>query len=231
MKKVITLTAAAILVIFVFSCSKGPAGEQGPAGADAGSGDFVMKFKNYVYPTQTYQGIVDARLWSNSPDTNYGSSGANEIGSHSDTSIKRLVIQFNVGYLPDNAAVKEAYITMYMTGILLGAPEFAFYSLTEGFNESYVTWNNRNNVTLWTDAGGTHDSTKASNTVTVASEDEFYTWSLDASVVQGWVDNPGNNYGLLLKAQETGENQVEMALTEYGTSRMGPELMVVYTLD
>ena len=229
MKKILSVILILALSVFVFSCTKGEAGEDGPAGAD-GTGGLIMIFQNGTYPTASYQGTVDARLWSGSPTTNYGPSGQNEIGIYDASSIKRLAIQFNVGLLPSNAIIQAAFVTIYTTGIFLGAPQFAFYPLTQSFNEGQVTWNNRLTGTPWTDAGGTHSSGAVSSVVTVTDDLYVYTWELNASTVQSWVDTPAQNYGLLLKSQETGQNQVEMALTEYGTLALRPKLTVIYTL-
>jgi len=90
MKKLVVLFSAFILSVFIFSCSAGPAGPEGEAGT--ASGGLVMHFQNSLYPTGSYLGVVDARIWNNHPDTNYGSTLQSEVGSYSDVSKKRFCI-------------------------------------------------------------------------------------------------------------------------------------------
>jgi len=233
MKKLVVLFSAFILSAFIFSCSAGPAGPDGEAGAD-GAGEYIMHFQNGNLPVSSYAGSEDSRIWSGTnADTNYSTDDYLQLG-YTGSSIKRAVIKFDVSALPSNASVKAAFITLYVSsGINSGSPSFAFYRLTNIFVESQVTWNSYYTGNLWTTPGGDYNGTAISGFVSPPAEDTSVMWEINKSVVQDWIDDPCGNYGVLLKVQDESavQNERSFRSEDYADAARHPKLTVVYTLQ
>jgi len=210
----------------------GCAGDTGPAGPDGADGDtvFVMNFQQGAYPDSGYAGVTDARLFSDLPDSS-GDDDSISIGQFSDTRTYRSVIKFDIdGLIPANAGVTNAYLTLKIDNAA-GVTDVTSYLLTRGFVEGEVTWNSYSTGNGWTTPGGDY-STSASSQISITSAG-VYSFKLTNSIVQGWIDNPADNYGLLLKAANeiTYMNRIHGDSSNVVTETDRPKLTIYYKVD
>ena len=79
------------------------------------------------------------------------------------------------------------------------AGNYSFHALTSPYVFSEVTWEKRNATTNWTNPGTDYGAAD----LTVAWPGDAGYYSADVtSIVQGWMDNPSNNYGWLFKCDD-----------------------------
>jgi len=212
---------------------KGPAGPAGSTGATgpAGSG-YVMQFQDGAYPAASYTGASDTGLDSLNSNTNYSAFTTFSIGFNSTGSeIDRYIIKYNLAsVIPDNVNVTAAYFTI-VTDSLNGTVSMQAYPLTTAFTASGATWMDSAASTPWAKPGGDFSPMPQSNTVTV-SVLGTYTFTLNPSMVQGWISSPSTNYGMIVIAENesTGNNVVNLWYDEYATVADRPMLTIYYTL-
>jgi hypothetical protein len=227
-KKFITVFVIAGTIFIAQSCStRGP---QGPAGPDAAGGYQAMMFQDGLYPSGLYAGCADTRIESGAnADVNYGTYTYLETG-YNGTEYKRALIKFDVTGLPAAAVVEKAEATLYCGSVATGSPQFAFYRVTwSDWNETEATWVSSTVSATWPDAGGVYDSSTAT-AYKAPGTGKYISWELDPAMLQDWINNPGNNFGLILisKGNEIGE--CVFASSQAAVAAQRPELTVYYTL-
>ena len=233
MKKYLIVFTAALAAFLMFSCA-----ERGPAGAagTAADGWLSMSFQDGVYPSAAYTGSVDSRILDGNPNTIYGTDTESIVGYQTPSfGHKRLLINFDITYLPEGAAVKKAVLTLYTGSTVRETPSFAFYSLTQDWVEAESTWNNYAAAGTWAAAGGDYTAGAISNVVTVTSTAKAYSWEITPSVVQGWIDYPGDTPGIIMIMQgestATVTTDASFCMSENATAGLRPKFTVYYTIE
>jgi parallel beta-helix repeat protein len=146
---------------------------------------------------------------------------------------KRTLMRFNVSNaIPPGATITSVNLTLYMSRArpLLGIPSYvalhrmnrdwgegtslgAAQRLEEGFGDwpspTCASWTRPFNgtPTTWTNQGADGDyTTPASANITVGITLAFYTWPSTPTMVsdvQSWLDDPSQNFGWILKGEES----------------------------
>jgi uncharacterized repeat protein (TIGR01451 family) len=105
---------------------------------------------------------------------------------------QRSLLQFNVSPIPSGSQVTSAMLWLYAD------------TSTQGDNPMTVTahrvqnsWDE--NTTIWA-SQPQMDATSVSTT-DIPAQDTWVSWDI-TSLVQDWVDDPGNNFGVILKGDE-----------------------------
>lgn len=141
----------------------------------------------------------------------------------------RSMFKFDIAAaIPSNATVSSAQFKAFAPP---ATPHIAMghslHTITSDW-DSTATWNNRKPGTPWTTAGGGGDlSTNPAYTspsTTVQAYNAWYSWNAPLATVQGWVNGTLPNYGLMLRADNTGNigNAYAWASTEASTTSQFP---------
>ncbi len=225
MKKYLVLSAAVMIAAVFFACT---AGDAGPAGPDAGNTATAV-FQNGVSPSSVYAGCEDVYLESSAPDTN-GNGNTIILMGHEIGNVYRTVMRFDLSYIiPSNVSVVSAYLDLDYSN-RSGTTTINAYALTKSFVEGEVTWNSYSAGNAWDAPGGDFMASAISSSVIVSSSFPIRI-TLSASAVQAWINNPAENHGFLLKAQNetTGTNWARYD-SEEDNAPYGPKLTVNYIL-
>lgn len=170
------------------------------------------------------------------------------IRSNFGSGIKRSLISFDTSAIPTSA---ETIINSYIR-LNVNASTSAFnYTLTDGtisvhrvlssWIENEVSWTKRDNINNWSSVGGDITSEldvwRANSSIvnfTSGSGNDFYIDLNVTEAVQYWLDNPNENYGLLLKLTPTGNesstDNVEFKINSFRNDGVDttPTLFVAY---
>jgi acid phosphatase type 7 len=182
----------------------------------------------------SYTGSADARLLQNAASTNYGSTttlladGDEPSFSGKDSYI---VLRWDVSSIPSDVAITAAALTVRVTDASTTA--YPIYALKRSWMEKGVTWNSALSGTAWQTAGATGSLDRDSTTIGSLSGKSTgsVTASLNSygvSVVQGWVKNPNQNFGIIV-ASTTNSDGLTIASSDYATIANRPLLTVTYT--
>lgn len=241
MKKYILFFISIFTLIFILACQrgdKGITGAQGDAGS-SGEGYLVMQFQDGVLPGTTYAGTSDTRIASHaSSSLNYGSCSNIEFG-YDVSKIWRVLIKFDASAINVSATVKSAYLTLYCANAS-GSVDAAVYKVTKNWTEGTgncggvadvnASWNYYNGSSNpWVTPGGDYDISTQSEIKTVTTTG-YYTIKLNTAMVQEWIQNPSQNYGMLIKSlNETAGYLANRDKTESDPAKR-PKLTIYYTL-
>src|SRR5215218_3520905 len=150
--------------------------------------------------TQSFTSAADAGLSELAPSSNNGSATSLKVdGDDPDPGGGDLyaALRWDLSQVPAGATVSSATITLNITN---PSPQtYGAYELKKSGNEGQLTWNQAATGSPWATAGakGTTDrgAQIASVTPTAVAP---YTFTIPASVAQGWLNTPSSNNGILL---------------------------------
>jgi hypothetical protein len=152
----------------------------------------------------------------------------------SDPYKEEALIRFGNLSLPAGATVTSATLTLTFDNWSTGFSVLGRY-LNKSWNPAAVGWFNRDTGTPWASPGASGSGTDvlASPTFVVSgfsgSGVEVKTVALDPSVVQGWLNNPASNQGVLLTNQNTNAVTRIYSAEDTATPSRAPVLTVNYT--
>jgi hypothetical protein len=224
MKKILFLFLVAAVFLFV-SCR----GDKGPAGEPA-SNVYQMMFQDGTFPYNSYSGTIDSYIDSQNATSNYGTAlqiNADYSGGYT----QRALVKFDLTSItPSNVTVVNAYLTLAIGSSFGTAGSVAAYKLNKPWQEPYATWLLYNYMSSWATEGGDYDAAPVSDIITPATS--CATFTLNNSLIQGWIANPGTNYGLMIKSQNEGtaDGGLQFYSREYTEVSQRPKLTVFYKL-
>lgn len=177
-------------------------------------------------PTTVLTTVADAAIYSNQPNNSFGTATNLETKPTSSNPINSL-IRFDLGSIPANVTITCAALQLYQTSVPNNGQNINLYRLTNAWTETQATWNQRQTGASWNTAGGDFDSALVASFVPNTANQRVNLTSL----AQFWLGNPGLNNGLLLQAQDVGNNaNITYASRENG-SNPPPRLAVEYTAN
>ncbi len=159
--------------------------------------------------------------------------------------LRRALLAFDVASaIPSGAKVSSVSLALTMDKTISGAFDFTLHRLSQDWGEGAsdsgepggsgapaepgdATWTNRfHNTNVWTTAGGSFIAT-ASATTSVNSVGS-YNWSSPGLItdVQTWLTNPPQNFGWLLRGNETSTSAKRFHSGEDEISENRPTLTV-----
>jgi len=158
------------------------------------------------------------------------------VGDNSTTyGVTRMVAQYpsmSSAGIPAGATVTDAELKLWgwYNNSAAGAT-YDSHALTQSFDPATATWNNASSGTAWTTAGGSHSSTVTGSVSGLTNDPNRQEWPVK-SVVQGWVNTPSSEHGLLVKLSaesSTSPQEQELFLNSSAQEKaLRPELVVVY---
>jgi RHS repeat-associated protein len=186
--------------------------------------------------TKRFQGSgVDTTLSSTQPNTNLDLLSGEPWLSTGDNSgtfgTTRALVRFPdvTSQIPTNARVVDANVHLWTTGTTGSGETLDVHALTRGFNETTATWNQAATGVPWTTPGGDFNPTISGSSTGITNDPEWQDMRT-TEVVQGWVNNPSTNHGLLAKVrQEAVPDQRVISLSsEAAEPALAPRMEVTY---
>ena len=160
--------------------------------------------------TQSLTSVADAGLSELSPNANNGSATTLKVdGDDPDPGGGDLyaALRWNLSSIPAGTTVSSATVTLNISNHSndTGTPQtYGAYELKRTWNEGQVNWNQAATGTPWATAGAKATTDRGSKIASVTPTSGTptakapYTFTIPASVVQGWLSAPSSNNGILL---------------------------------
>lgn len=180
----------------------------------------------------TITSITDAVIAFDRPEENFSNSSdlisiAWTCDTGLDTCIQRSLLKFDLSYVPDNATVMDARLSLFANeGSLnpahFGINEASLFKLISNWNESSVNWNNQPDYTL--EDRIDFEQSDSSN--------QHYNDIEMTKLVQFYADNPSLNHGLVLRLRsENIFRSLNFASSDHPNPDLRPELKVIYEFE
>jgi hypothetical protein len=134
-------------------------------------------------------------------------------------------LRWNLSSLPAGATIQDAKVTLNVTNST--AQTYGAYELKKAWSEGQLSWNQAATGTPWATTGAKGATDRGSKMADVAPTSIApYTFTVPASVVQGWLRTPSSSNGIVL-AHTTNDDGFIFDTRE-GTTP--PKLTVNYSL-
>ncbi|WP_433729783.1 DNRLRE domain-containing protein [Actinoplanes sp. CA-051413] len=179
---------------------------------------------------------TDTTLTSKQPDTGHdGLDGGGLIQIGNNGSIfgtSRAVVKWpSMTGLPTGTRVLSAKVGLwgaYSEGD--GGATFNMHGLTRDFDEATGSWNKAAGSTAWTAPGGDYTAAASGSVTAIGTDPRWQNWNA-TSLVQGWVNTPSSNKGVLFRLanESTPTQRVLFTAGEVPDIRQRPRLEVIYT--
>jgi RHS repeat-associated protein len=164
-----------------------------------------------IWDNVNYYGGNDCFIQNTNPNTNFCSSAlytgtADQVGFDG-ASVNRTLLSFPVqtGYthIVPNSNIIDAELDLTLaSSSSTGAVAVTANPISQAWNDNYTTWNNRDNATAWSTAGGVFGS--AVDTENIGPTAGSFRFIHLTQTIQNWVRGDATNYGFLLKASNEG---------------------------
>ena len=160
-------------------------------------------------------------------DTNFSTNASLTVQPYSASTIKRVLIAFDLSSIPAGATILSAVLGLKLTSAYAGEVTIEAHEITRSWTLAGVTWNKYDGSNAWATPGGDFDAAVI-DSVVLDGTVQFYEWDITASIVQGWLST---NNGLLLKASNEALTISDkyFAASENATPGNRPYLRVTYT--
>ncbi len=195
--------------------------------------------------------MADTFIISSAPDNNAGGNTLLNLGTDGQGGVRRGLLRFDLSAIPAGATVTSAVLRLTVVRIPFGGPmnsNFKLYRLladwsggTQAGNsgapaaEGEVTWNSRLHGTGgWTVPGAASDaeSTASASQFVNSISGVTYEWA-GAGVardVQDWMNEPGSNFGWLLRSDNEESRRTARAFAALESGNNSGTLEISYTV-
>jgi len=157
----------------------------------------VRSFQDGVAPTPDYRGTQDTWLSSIEQTVNFGKGDQLQLQRLS--AQQTALIRWDVSSIPPGSRVVSAEITFWVTGKLVG--DCKIHALNLPFEESEATYRTAKGALLWGSPGAQSDRDRGARPIALLAPEKpgFHTVTLqDVNLVQGWINAPAQNFGILI---------------------------------
>ena len=177
--------------------------------------------------TQSLNSVADAGLTELAPTNNNGAATTLKVdGDDPDPGGGDLyaALRWDLSQIPAGATVSNATVTLNISN---PSPQtYGAYELKKAWNEGQLSWNQAATGTPWATAGAKGATDRGAQIASVTpTAIAPYTFTIPASVVQGWLSTPSSNNGILL-ANTTNFDGFVFDTKEGATA---PKLTINYT--
>lgn len=170
-----------------------------------------------------FAGVTDAEIYSASP-TAHNSAGGSIVAKYwTSSDIGYSVMQFlGLSNITGPVTVSGAVLGLRVITTTSFTDPISIHKIKLPISITQVTWNERQTGVSWPNGGNdasTIESAAASTTAGTGTAGTFIQFSgagLD-SLVQGWINDPSTNYGLLVARLNTTPNSRETAFNSSNT--------------
>jgi RHS repeat-associated protein len=179
---------------------------------------------------------TDTTLTSLQPDTGHDvldGGGLIQIGNNGSIfGTSRAVVKWpSMTGLPAGTRVLSAKVGLWGAYSEGGTgATFQMHGLTRDFDEATASWNRASSSTAWSAAGGDYTAAATSSVTNIGTDPRWQNWSA-TSLVQGWVNTPSSNKGVLFRLanESTPTQRVLFTSGEVPDIRQQPRIEVIYT--
>lgn len=179
---------------------------------------------------------IDTMLQQGTPDATAGGSDPLQADYGVGTTGESIVVlmKFDLGAIPPGSTVTSASLSLNIVNSTTGGTPFDFYPLTHDWSEAEATWLVSKNGSPWnfpgtrTNDAGTPDrlgTAMLSIKPAVIAKTDFPLETAGLAVVQGWVNNPTQNFGFVIDTK----NNSDGILFSSAESANPPQLKITYT--
>ena len=173
----------------------------------------------------TLTAVQDTWIDEANPNLNNGTD--TNLETKPDASqLKRPLIQFDLSSIPTNSSIKCAKLRVFET-VRDDDQTIHIHRIIASWSESQATWNDRQTSAPWAIVGGDYDSTETASFT--ADANGVYRDIDVTALVQFWVDNPGSNFGLLLRSTTISSTGVVQFESLENTNK--PQLVVQHVSE
>lgn len=171
---------------------------------------------------------ADAYVESANPTLNAGAA----LGIWGDaTPFTNGLLRFDLSSLPPGTPVTAAtlHVTTNIDSLESGAMQF--YPVLEAWQEASATWNDRATGVAWGNAGASAPGSRGVQLVgDVMPSVDFteYTVTLHVPTVQGWINDPAANHGLVMISTSPSGNGGMFSSSEDPSDTVRPLLEISY---
>ncbi len=136
--------------------------------------------------TQTFYPAADAYISQGDPITNYGTQGWLISYGNPWSLVYRTLMRFDLSSIPPGTPISAATVNLYMWDQAGTDFSVDIHKVLASWTETGVTWSNQPSFNA---------------TVEASLPYQGYTWwhFTITALVQDWVNNPGSNYGMILR--------------------------------
>jgi hypothetical protein len=194
---------------------------------DGGMAEQIHPIGSPVPLTVSLPGVADTTLSQGAPTTNYGGdptvrADGDEAGGNDLVGL----LKFDLTSIPPGSSVQTVELTIVVTNP--SGDSYPLYEARRRWVEGEATWEAYASGQAWEvgGAGGTQDRGSAALGTITATAAGAYTLSLSAAAVQGWVDVPGTNHGIVI-AHSTNDDGLGFESREAAAANR-PSLRVTY---
>lgn len=162
----------------------------------------------------------DTWVGANEPTSNHGSQSALYFGGYNGSEF-RLYIEFDESDLGPANSVEDARIDLYMfsqNGFIYGY-NYGVYRVDAAWSETGLTWNNQ-------PACAAEASYVISGDDWQAGYGQWQSIEDLADLVKFWIDNPTENYGVVIKPVAGFYGYPQFWSSDYSTAGSRPKLVV-----
>ena len=137
-------------------------------------------------------------------------------------------LRWDLSQIPSGATVTNATVTLNISNATVHT--YGAYDLKRAWNEGEITWNQASTGTPWATAGAKGTTDRGAKVADVApTKKQSYTFTIPASVVQGWLDNPSTSNGILLADPTSGTTNWDTFAFDTKEGATPPKLTINYT--
>ncbi len=200
------------------------------------------------------QPIADTTLIETAPDNNLGGADFFNAGTAGNGQRNRALVLYDLSAIPAGAIITSAELTMDIVRVPATGAQFSDFTLRrvlESWGEGNqvaenpdtpgrgslalngeATWIHRfAGGAAWTQPGGTYAPAVSASTPGGGLGDTIQFHSTPALIAdaQFWLDNPGQNFGWLLKSESEGTGKTARSFAS-SEREFGPTLMLEFTV-
>jgi len=217
-------TLAALILIAMLGCA--------PESAEVESEDSFSTTESSLEITS----VVDTNPSSSTASTTSGSATTIVVDMDTPTGSGHdaiALLKFDVSSIPAGSTVTKVDLRLNIVNQTSGTVGYFVYKLLRPWSEADATWNAATASTSWSVGGarGTSDRSSTSLGTLLPTSTGLKTFPLNSSansVVQGWVNTPSSNYGIVIDGTDNGDG-MDFSSSESTTTTNRPVLVVTYT--
>src|SRR5919202_3079826 len=176
--------------------------------------------------TRSLTSSADTHILENAPKKNYGTvtslgaGGDEPAGTGKDQS---ALLKWDLSTIPAGSKISSASVTLNVTNT--STQTYQAYELKRPWVESAATWPLYAAANSWQTAGAKGSLDRGVTVVGSVSPSTTgnQTFALSPALVQGWVDNPASNNGIII-ANATNTDGFAFSSRETSTSSLRPQL-------
>lgn len=178
---------------------------------------------------------VDTYLDSANPTLNYGG----DVAVRADADPSRVaLVRFDISTIAPGSTATAAELAVTTAADALEAGSIQIYEVTENWAEgtavaaaAAANWTQRTSTKTWTTAGAGSGSraTTAMSEIVPSAAATRYAVALPLDLVQGWIDDPSSNRGVILVPINAVTHGVDFESSESATTSSRPTLAITFT--